>query len=144
MSGRPGFDELIVQRGRDVAEEIIASAEFYSDSAHQPWDVALRWAIAQYDRPPDPVLEAQQTENDRLYRDLVVRRGPEAVRPILYLSLELGGDAYDHPERLALAESIYDAEGWRLAGDRRMDHELAWAVEQARGLKGGPADGENA
>ncbi len=131
MSGRPGYEELVAERGREVADEIIESAEMHSDWGHKEWDVALRSAIEYYDRPPDSVLEAQQRENARLYDDLVARRGDE-VRPILYLSLELGGDAYDHPTRLAQAEAVYDAEGWRLPADRGMRDELDWAAAQAR------------
>jgi hypothetical protein len=133
MSGRPGYEELVAVRGRKVADEIINSAETYSDSAHQSWEIALRWAIDEYDRPVDPVLEAQQNENVRLHRDLEARR-PDDVRPILYLTLELGGDAYDHPARLAQAEAMYDAEGWRLPSDRRMRDELDWAAARARAL----------
>ncbi len=116
-----------------MADEIVAGAEMYSDSAHKDWETALAWAIEQYDRPDDPELEAQQNENARLYNDLMKRRGDEGRR-ILYLATELGGDAFDHPERLARAEQIYDAEGWRLAPDASMEDELAWAASRARAL----------
>ncbi len=130
MSGRPGYEELAAKRGRKVADEIIAGAELYSDNAHQDWETALAWAIEQYDRPDDPKLVAQQNENARLYNDLMERRGDDGRR-ILYLVNELGGDAFDHPSRLARAEQIYDTEGWRLGPDASMRDELDWAKAQA-------------
>lgn len=133
MSGRPGYEELVAKRGREVAAEIVAGAEMYSDAAHQDWGTALAWAIEQYDRPEDPALVAQQNENARVYNDVMKRRG-DAGRRILYLATELGGDAFDHPARLAQAEAIYDAEGWRLAADASMRDELDWAKAQAQAL----------
>lgn len=133
MSGRRGYEELVAQRGRDVADQIIESAEKYSDGAHQPWDVALRWSIDDHDRPPDRELEGQQRENGRLDNDLVARRGDDS-RPILYLAMELGGGAFEHPSNLAQAEAVYDTEGWRLAPQARMSDQLAWATGQARAL----------
>lgn len=41
MVGRPGYDELVAQRGRAIADEIVADAQWYSDAAHQRWDVSL-------------------------------------------------------------------------------------------------------
>ncbi len=133
MSGRPGYEELVALRGREVADAIIASAELYSDNAHQPWDVALRWAIAEHDRPEDPALTAQQRENARLNDELMRRRGDDGRR-IHYLAMELGGDAYDHPARLDRAEAIYDAERWRLPPRPSMSDELDWARTQARAV----------
>jgi acyl dehydratase len=133
MSGRPGYEELVAKRGRLVADEIFAGAELHSDSAHKDWDTALAWAIEQYDRPDDPALVAQQNENARLYNDLMQRRSGEARR-ILYLATELGGDAYDHPDRLVQAEAIYDAEGWRLPAGAGMKEELEWAKARAGAL----------
>ncbi len=133
MSGRPGYEELVAKRGREVADEIIAGAEMYGASAHKDWDTALAWAIEQFDRPDDPALVAQQNENARLYNDLMKRRGDEGRR-ILYLATELGGDAYDHPARLVRAEAIYDAEGWRLAPNAPMKEELEWAKARAQAL----------
>jgi len=130
MSGRPGYEELVVTRGRDVADRIVAAAEDYSDAAHQEWDVALQWAIARHDQPDDPALTAQQEENARLHRSLVERRG-DCSRPILYLVNELGGDAFDHPvaqaegdvrrTRVAARSRSVDARPSRLGGgDRRI------------------------
>lgn len=133
MSARPGYEELLAQRGRKVADQIIDDAERYSDGAHQPWAVALRWSIDQHDRPPDPDLEAQQRENVRLCDDLAARRGDDS-RPILYLATELGGDAFEHPARLVRAETVFDTEGWRLAPEARMSDQLAWAASQALAL----------
>jgi acyl dehydratase len=133
MSGRPGYEELVAKRGAEVADEIIAGAEMYGDSAHEDWETSLAWAIEQYDRPEDPELAAQQTENARLYNDLMKRRGDEGRR-ILYLATELGDDTFDHPERLVRAEEIYDVEGWRLAPDATMQEELTWAASRARAL----------
>jgi hypothetical protein len=134
MSGRPGYEELVAQRGRKAADEIIASAELYSDNAHQKWETALASAVEQYDRPEDPELTAQQAENVRLYEDLMDRRG-DVGRRISYLANELGGDAFDHPARLIQAELIYDAEGARLGPDASMRDELDWASAQAETVR---------
>ncbi len=131
MSARPGYDELVEQRGREVADRIIDSAEWFSDAGHLEWPDALARAIEEHDRTPDPALTAQQAENARLYHEMSARRGDDA-RPILYLVNELGGDALDHPRRLALAEELFDAEGWRLGSNPSMRDQLDWAAEVSR------------
>lgn len=92
--------------------------------------MALRWAIEQHDRPRGPKLVAQQEENARRYADLVERRG-DASRPILYLVGALGGDAFDHPARLARAEAIYDTEGRQPPAGASLRDQLEWAAEMA-------------
>ncbi len=88
MSGRPGYEELVAERGREVADEIIESAEMHSDWGHKEWDVALRSAIEYYDRPPDSVLEAQQRENARLYEsEKQLARASAVKQMIVTLSL---------------------------------------------------------
>lgn len=130
MSGRPGYDELIAERGRDVADQIVASAELYSDNAHEPWSNALRWAIEQHDRPVDPKLVAQQQENARRYDELVTRRNDDS-RPILYLADQLGGDAFEYPAQLMRAEAIFDARGSQLGPGASMREQLDWARAMA-------------
>ena len=101
----------------------------------------MRWAIEQFDRAPDPELDRQQAENGRLYHDLVARRGDDS-RPILCLAMELGGDAADHPARLARAEEIYDADLGRPAAPATMRVQLDWAIERARGEASRESPGE--
>ncbi len=134
MSGRPGYDELVEARGREIAKRIIDSAEAYSDNAHRPWDEALRWAIAQHDQPADPGTVRQQQENTRLYDDLVDRRGADS-RPILYLATELGRDVFEYPARLARAETIYDAEPPHARPGASMREQLDWATSAAQAAR---------
>lgn len=136
MSSRPGYDELVAERGRDIADRIVASAELYSDNAHQPWSDAVCWAIEQHDQPVDPATVAQQEDNARHYDDLVARRGDES-RPIMYLANELRGDAFDYPTQLSRAEAIYDAERSQLGSDMSMREQLDWAAAAARSERNG-------
>lgn len=141
MVCRPGYDELVAERGRAVADQIVADAERYSDAAHREWDVALRWAIDQYDWPADPVLTAQQDENARLADDVLRRRG-DAGRRIVYLANELAGTAYDLPACLARAEAVHDAEGWRPSAGARMRDDLDWAKRRARAMLDTTSEGD--
>ena len=141
MVCRPGYDELVAERGRAIANEIVADAERYSDAAHQGWDVALRWAIDRYDRPADPALTAQQNENARLADDVLRRRGDDGRR-ILYLANELAATAYDLPACLARAETVHDAEGWRLPAGAQMRDELDWAKSRARAMLDATREGQ--
>ena len=131
MSARPGYEELVAERGHEAADRIIHSAEVYSDNGHVDWPEALAWAIEYHDRPPDPELEAKQARNNAAWRDIERRRG-DAARLILYVSLGLGGGVDDAPERLAQAEAIHDAEAWRLGPNASMREQLDWAKEQAQ------------
>lgn len=135
MSGRPGYDDLIAEYGVEVADKIISSAEHYSDAAHMDWDHALAWAKDRHDNPDPPELVAQQEINNALSNELKARRGGD-TNPILYLEGELGmvmggSAAFEYPERLALAERIFDERGSELGDEWKMGDAIRWAREEA-------------
>jgi hypothetical protein len=132
MSHRPGYEEMMKERGREAADAIFAAAEFHSDAGHQRWDEAVRSAALQYDLERDPETVARHAANNAALQEIEVRRGDDA-RAILRLALRLTGE-HSHVEQLARAEAAFDEHRPPHSNTWGLGDWMQWATEVAATL----------